>query len=228
MSFNNRYSGRPIRAIKDPESVVLKNSNGYYVNIATGNLTKDSSGNYYIAPATDYGAYFSWGNTDGHRVAGQTDSYSFSSSNYQNTTGYGLSANYSSGNSTYDAARARLGGNWWRIPTYDEWTWMLNNLTWTWKASGNSDYGVAGYEIKGSASNSGKAFLPAAGYYNGTSLSDAGSLGYYWSTGYYSSDYACRLRFSSSNNKVDYYGVRYYGFSVRPIKDFYNGGPIYD
>lgn len=211
VSNYKRYYGRPIRAIKDPEAVDL----GSGVKWATGNLTKDSSGNYSIAPATDYGAYFSWGNTNGRNVAGQTDSYSFDSTTYNSTTGHNLTADFTSGSTTYDAARVRLGSPW-RIPTYGELNWLKDNCTWTWKASGNTDYnGVAGYEVVGTNSN--KIFLPAAGYYYGTSLYDAGSDGYYWSTRYYSSDYAYYLGFNSSSKDMSI-SDRYYGFSVRPVQ----------
>ena len=211
MSLSSRYYGQSIRAIKDPEAVDLGNG----VKWATGNLTKDSSGNYSIAPATDYGAYFSWGNTEGHRVAGQTDSYSFDSTTYSSTTGNNLTADFTSGSTIYDAARVRLGSPW-RIPTYDELNWLKNNCTWTWKASGNTDYnGVAGYEVVGTNSN--KIFLPCAGSYNGTSLRSSATYGSYWSTKYYSSTDAYYLYFLSSGKGTDY-GNRYYGRSVRPVQ----------
>lgn len=206
-----RYYGFSIRAIKDPEAVDMGNG----VKWATGNLTKDSSGNYSIAPATEYGAYFSWGNTNGQRVAGQSDSYSFDSTTYNSTTGKNLTANFTSGSTTYDAARVRLGSPW-RIPTYEELTWLKDNCTWNWKASGNTDYnGVAGYEVVGTNSN--KIFLPCAGYCNGTSLYNAGSGGLYWSTRYYSSGNAYSLYFDSSGKDM-YFNGRYYGFSVRPVQ----------
>ena len=211
MNSSFRYYGFSVRAIKDPEAVDM----GSGVKWATGNLTKDSSGNYSIAPATDYGAYFSWGNTEGHRVAGQTDSYSFDSTTYSSTTGNNLTADFTSGSTIYDAARVRLGSPW-RIPTYDELNWLKNNCTWTWKASGNTDYnGVAGYEVVGTNSN--KIFLPCAGFYYWTSLYDSGSFGNYWSTKYNSSTYAYFLYFSSSikNMSSDY---RYYGRSIRPVQ----------
>ena len=211
MYISSRYCGRSIRAIKDPEAVDM----GSGVKWATGNLTKDSSGNYSIAPATDYGAYFSWGNTEGHRVAGQTDSYSFDSTTYSSTTGNNLTADFTSGSTIYDAARVRLGSPW-RIPTYDELNWLKNNCTWTWKASGNTDYnGVAGYEVVGTNSN--KIFLPCAGFYFGSSLSSSGTSGYYWSTKYSSSTDAYYLYFNSSYKNVNIY-YRLYGLSIRPVQ----------
>ena len=82
--------------------------------------------------------------------------------------------------------------------------------------------GVYGYVVRGRgeyASNS--IFLPCAGYgYGGTSLVDAGSYGYYWSSvpysGYYNSWY---LNFDSSYHST-YYDYRSYGRSVRPLQGF--------
>lgn len=214
-----RYYGFQVRAIKDPkiEAVDMTPSNtGGRIYWATGNLTKDANGNYKIADNPwDYGAYFSWGNTDGHRVAGQTDSYSFNSTTYSSTTGNNLTADIASGSTTYDAARAKLGGSW-RVPTYDEIQSLKNNCTWNWKASGNSDYsGVAGYEVY-CANTGNKIFLPCAGRYDGSSLYEDGTQGFYWSTKYYSSTGAYYFHFFSTN-KTMRNNTRYCGQSIRPV-----------
>lgn len=122
-----------------------------------------------------------------------------------------MGASYSSGSSTYDAARKRLGGSW-RIPTYEEWSWMIDNLTWTWKASGNTDYnGVAGWEVKGNHYSSKKIFLPAAGCYDGSTLDGAANYGQYWSTTLDDSTNSGYRVFFNSNNPKMYTLPRYYG-----------------
>lgn len=66
----------------------------------------------------------------------------------------------------------------------------------------------------------GCVFLPAAGYRNGTTVSNAGSNGRYWSSAAYPSDanYAYRVYFNSGNlNPADDY-FRNYGFSVRLVR----------
>jgi len=64
----------------------------------------------------------------------------------------------------------------------------------------------------------GAVFLPAAGYRNGTSVSNGGTGGYYWSSAPNGSDLAYYLHFGGSNLYMnsDYY-CRYYGRSVRLV-----------
>ena len=160
----------------------------------------------------EYGDYFAWGET----VPAPDNNYSSS-----NSATYGLS--YSSlqsqgyidnnGNLTaqHDAATANWGGDW-RMPTYDELNELRTQCTWTW----TTQNGVNGYNVKGPNDNS--IFLPAAGYLDGSSLFNAGSSGYCWSSTPHesNSDYAYYLRFLSGfRNMSSYY--RYYGYSVRPV-----------
>ena len=82
--------------------------------------------------------------------------------------------------------------------------------------------GVAGYVVRGRGDYaSASIFLPCAGYGIGTSLSDAGSVGYCWSSVPYSDYYyAWNLYFfSSGHGTSDGYG-RYCGQSVRPLQGF--------
>ena len=101
----------------------------------------------------------------------------------------------------------------WRMPTDAEHDDLINNCDQRWTAKN----GVNGYEFRGRgdyASNS--IFLPCAGAGYGTLLDSAGSYCYYWSSvpnsGYSSWGIA------SNDDNVEYY-FRYYGFSVRPVRD---------
>ena len=152
------------------------------------------------------GLYFSWGNTYGHAVG---EGYDFSSTNYSSSIGNGLAATFTSGDARYDAARANMGGDW-RMPTSTEFNELINNCTWTWTTVD----GVPGYSVSG---NGNSIFLPAAGYYNRTSLYDSGSYGRYWSTGYYSSSNAYGLYFYSSSKNMNG-SYRYYGQSIRAVR----------
>lgn len=82
-----------------------------------------------------------------------------------------------------------------------------------------------GYIVRGRgayASNS--IFLPATGDGYETSLFNAGSYGYYWSSvpGPEYGGYACALYFNSGRRNTNYYSYyydyRYYGQSVRPVR----------
>lgn len=111
---------------------------------------------------------------------------------------------------TYDEAMKHFGDC---MPNYNQYRELIILCKWEWvKLFGGK---VQGYRVTGLNRNS--IFLPASGVYDGPSLHNAGSSGYYWSTGYYSSDSACSLYFNSSRKNMYYY-YRYYGFSIRLIK----------
>jgi hypothetical protein len=179
----------------------------------------------------DYGYYFWWGDTVGYKrengkwVAsdGSNSDYSFSSGNTP-TYNKSISTLQSEGWITADGVLAPehdaatvYWGNGWRMPTKDELSALNNNCDWTW----TTQNGVNGYIVKGRDVYASKSiFLPAAGYGYGTSLSDSGSDGYYWSSVPYSDGYrAWNLYFSSSSRFTDY-SNRGRGQSVRPVLGF--------
>ena len=183
----------------------------------------------------DYGLYFWWGDTVGYRREGNAWVASDgSSSNF--SFGSGI-ATYGKDNSTlqsegwitsagvlapeHDAAHVHWGGNW-RMPTKDELSALTSNCDWTWTTRN----GVNGYVVRGrGAYSSASIFLPAAGIGFGTSLSDAGSIGDYWSSvpdgG--NSGLAWLLCFYSGYHS-GYHGTgsydRYVGYAVRPVQGF--------
>ena len=65
----------------------------------------------------------------------------------------------------------------------------------------------------------GCVFLPAAGYRNGTTVYYVGAYGLYWSSTYSISSYAYFVRFRNSRVYPSGNGSRYYGLSVRLVKD---------
>ena len=64
----------------------------------------------------------------------------------------------------------------------------------------------------------GCVFLPAAGYRYGTSVSNAGSKGHYWSSSPNGSDNASRVRFYSGGLDLALDDIRYVGISVRLVR----------
>ena len=170
--------------------VDLGNPRCYY---ATMNVGASSEG--------DWGSYFAWGET--------TTKSSFTSSNY---TGPNSEIYLSI---SHDAARAQWGGAW-RMPTDEELKWLINNCTWTWTTSGgNNGYRVTS-NISGYTSNS--IFLPAAGYYNGSSVNNRGQGGNYWALRRSDGDYAWNLYYWFPTEKeVNGYGACFSGESVRAV-----------
>ena len=137
----------------------------------------------------------------------------------------------------------------WRTLTQSEWSYVISNRTdarylrgtatvngvnglillpdnWTLPTGVTFTYGEDGWSQNTySASEwskmeaNGAVFLPAAGGRNGTSVSDVGTCGYYWSSSYgnyydaYSVGFYCNYVSASSRN------YRYGGFSVRVVQD---------
>ena len=224
MSSYNRYYGRSVRAVSDrktkgdnpiepeipeePETPSQPEHNGHaYVDL--GLSVKWATCNVGATSPEGYGDYFAWGETS------TKETY-----DYDNCPTYGLSISElqsqgyidSEGNLTaqYDAARANWGGSW-RMPTEAEMQELEDRCTWTWTTQNS----VNGYKVTGPSGAS--IFLSAAGYRYGSSLSHAGSRGYYWSsTPNDDNDDAYDLNFSSSSHYV-YDNYRYLGLSVRPV-----------
>ena len=65
----------------------------------------------------------------------------------------------------------------------------------------------------------GCVFLPAAGYRSGSSVSDVGSYGYYWSSSFITTNYTYRVYFNYGSMSPTNYNDRYNGCSVRLVRD---------
>lgn len=111
-----------------------------------------------------------------------------------------------------DAARANLGAPW-RMPTSAEFIELVNNCTSVWTTL-NGVYG----RLFSSNVNGKTLFFPAAGDYNGTSLNNRGSVGYYTSSTYYSPSDARGLNFNSADVNPEFIAGRRFGFSIRAVK----------
>jgi len=66
----------------------------------------------------------------------------------------------------------------------------------------------------------GAVFLPAVGSRNGVGVNTVGSYGYYWSSSVRSGNYAYIVGFGSGELYPQYDIYRYFGFSVRLVKDY--------
>ncbi|MBQ8761591.1 MAG: hypothetical protein IJZ06_09275 [Bacteroidales bacterium] len=153
------------------------------------------------------GDYFAWGET-------------CSKTEYteENSVTYGQQIGDFSGNALYDAATANWGGIW-RMPTNKEINELMICCEWEWIQVN----GVNG--IKGVGLNGNSIFLPASGYYVGTSLYDYGDSGHCWSSTPNIDDdhenedrYAYTLYFNIDYQRVSY-GYRFSGVTVRPVAE---------
>ena len=168
-----------------------------------------------------YGDYFAWGET-APKADYSWETYKYANGASDKLTKYCSKARYGDNDFTDnktvlepedDAAHVNWGEDW-RMPTHAEWTELRENCTWTW----TTQNGVNGYQVTSKA-NSNSIFLPAAGDRYGTSLSDAGSDGYYSSASLndYTPSNAWCLRFASGYMYGDNF-PRHGGRPVRPVE----------
>ncbi len=172
-----------------------------------------------------FGDYFAWGETKGFN-SGKTDfswsTYKWCNGSYDTMTKYcddssigynGFTDNLTELELADDAAYVNWGSDW-RIPSLSQWRELIENCSWIWKTEND----VKGYKIFGPNGNS--IFLPAARSRDDLSLDYAGSYGIYCSRTLCSDDPngAWGLDFSSSGVYTSYYGRRYLGRSVRPVR----------
>ena len=166
-----------------------------------------------VGASTPYedGLYFSWGNVTGHTG---TDGYDFGTSNdgpYAQTPGAALTGNITT-NGTYDAARHNMGAPC-RMPTVGEFQELNNNCDSEW----TDEDGVTGRRFT-SRINGNSIFFPASGHRYGTSLSNRGTSGYFWSSSLGSQTNGYNLYFSESGVHPAGNSNRFSGFSVRAVQ----------
>ena len=152
----------------------------------------------------EYGDYFAWGETSTKSEYTQANSLT-----------YRKKISDFSGNPTYDAASFNWGGEW-RMPTRNEILELKNNCTWIFTTQG----GVKGFKVEGPKGNS--IFIPAAGYYNESSLECADTDGFYWSStpenndSYYITAECFFIDVESSYHSVTV-NYRNRGYTIRPV-----------
>ena len=177
-----------------------------------------------------YGDYFAWGETTPY---------------YQNWSGSGSPTSWKDGKSEgygwqsycgqssftewstvpyddnkvlkpeYDAARQNWGGDW-VMPTTAEWQALYDNCSREWTTLNN----VKGWKFTSTKDTSKSIFLPAAGYFSGTSVYIVGSYGYYWSSSLNTVNPARAYGVDSNSDYVSpafSLSSRCYGLSVRPV-----------
>ena len=156
----------------------------------------------------DYGNYYAWG-----ELSGKSD-YSW------NTYKFGSASPFTKydqdGLTTLelvdDVARTEWGGDW-RMPTEADFQELTDNTTSVWDSERSG-------RTFTSKTNGNSIFIPAAGYYDGTSRSGVGTDCYLWSSSLYPSDHngAIGLYFYSGGIGMDS-DDRCYGCSVRGVLD---------
>lgn len=197
---------------------------GYYSWGATATQTTYDWANYPFMQAgqSDYNHIIKYTIADGWYNYGSPIWYSGSA--FIGDNGDGVEhkdlASYSYAD---DVARQQWGGTW-RMPTEDERQALKNtdNFTWEWTTDYNGT-GVSGMLVTSKNTDvygeNRQIFLPAAGCYEGSSLTANGSYGYYWTSSL--SDYTINARYLGFNSSGPGGGQTYRcnGYSVRAVAE---------
>lgn len=197
-----------------PTPEVSVSYNAVDLGLPSGTLWADR--NVGADSPEDYGDYFAWGETSKKSIY-DWSTYKWCQGSYTSMTKYCTKSSYGTvDNKTVldledDAAYVNMGTEW-RMPTIDEQKELSIKCTWTW----TTQNGTKGYKVTGPNGNS--IFLPAAGDRSGSSLSDAGFWGHFWSASLDESDLdmAWYLGFYSSNCHKGR-SSRFCGHSVRAV-----------
>ncbi len=223
-----KKTGNEVKAATDAGTgriLALGNAQGWItealpVAVDLGLSVKWARYNLGATEPEEYGNYFAWGET------APKDEYKWSNYAYQQGSGkngpfskyvldseYGAVDHKSVLDLADDAAHAAWGGDW-RMPSAEEVQELMNKCNWSWI----SRNGVYGYRVA-SKTNGNSIFLPANGMNNGSSVSDAGTVGNYWSSSISAeqSYYSLSPYFSSSYIKSGNC-YRYFGLGIRPVQ----------
>jgi hypothetical protein len=220
----------------DPAGLLVDMGLPSGVKWASRDIDLTKPGGFCETPFTYEKSFFSWGNIDGHNpISNSAFDYNWGGVNeqepwyegqpYGDTPGNTLTGNIAVGED-FDAARANLGEPW-RMPTNGEYGELFANIRYinadgtevdTTKADKRVNVnGIVGLYIE-SKINGARLFFSCSGYGNGRSWFNRGSLGYYWSSTFYSARYARYLVFYSGGVYPQYYNTRYFGFALRPVQ----------
>jgi len=154
-----------------------------------------------------YGNHYAWGETKPKDEYTQSNSVTYE----QNISDF-------SGNPQYYAATANWGEGW-KMPTRTQMEELSSRCTWEWIKQN----GVRGYKVTGPNGNI--IFLPASGYWSGTSFTDGSCAStYYWSSTP-NSNYTGEAFYFYFHSGVHYVSniLRFYGYSVRPVREWKDG-----
>lgn len=187
-----------------------------YVDLGLSSGTLWATCNIGANSPTDYGDYFAWAEIK------PKNSYTRDNcTTYEIYYADGIRGKVNSdtvraairiiGNPNYDAAMAKWKGDW-SLPSAADYAELNKECLWEFK----NINGHKGYVITGS--NGKTIFLPAGGYIEGTSKSQVGTGGFYW-TGDYWDEYerSTSFNFTDSSHNGVIWSYRDKGKNIRAV-----------
>ena len=188
-----------------------------YVDLGLPSGTLWATRNVGADSPEDYGDYFAWGETaPKEKYAWST--YTLCDGTEWSMTKYEPTAFWRHDELELEPIDDAADNNWdvsWCMPSEGQVVELINSCSWQFTQRN----GVNGSLVTGPNGNT--LFLPAAGYRSNSSLSRAGTSGYYWSsTVKYNEDkYAFYLNcYSNTAYCMAYYPGRSAGLTVRPVR----------
>ncbi len=203
-----------------------------YVDLGLPSGTLWATCNVGASSPEGYGDYFAWGETE-PKEDYSWETYKHCQGNASTLTKYcpneyyGIVDNKTTLEPLDDAATVNWGSNW-RTPTLADLLELHNHCTWE---SVGINSGQYGYRVIGKNGNS--IFLPAAGYYYGTTLYHPNEVGLYTSANLHEDSFLDASGFAFGKSGTQLRGARESGRTVRPVRSGSpsvtpNPTPIYD
>lgn len=234
VSMTKAYTYGSHLFVDDNGTIYGEDANGHrYVDLGLPSGTLWATCNVGANSPEDYGDYFAWGETEPKRTY-TWSTYKWMEDGYDDWNGcskYTIADDQTIGcwynNGTFigdnkneldfeDDAAYMKWGEGWRMPSVAQIEELHASCTWTYTTE-NKVFGQKAVGPNGSS-----IFFPAAGFYNGSSLRNSRSYGYYRSRSLYmkytsKSETTINLYFSS--DLVYMVGDhRYLGYPVRPVR----------
>ena len=207
LNSKTTYAGRAYRWKATLQHLEDEFSDKPYVDMGTGDgvywAKENVSSSYYAWAITtpNEGYNYTWANYGYTEDEGETMMY------YNGEDGGQLDPEYYE----YEDA-AYVANDKSRIPTYDEFSNLIDKCDWVWDSTNN------GYNVYNRSNPSRHIFIPVSGKKDGTSTVSANE-GFYWTAnvvpeGNYSIAYC--LHFTSSTYELSN-APRYQGLMIRPV-----------
>lgn len=216
---NGCINGYCIRPVAVPSSEITETVSGKkgmynYVDLGLKSGRLWATANIGATLATDYGAYFAWGETEIKEVYASD----FSDYKWYDASTKEMAAYTSKGETLSlddDAANVNCGGSW-KMPSAADFKELIDGCTWTWIDDFNQSGVKGAYGI--SNSNGNIIFFPAAGRTIDSEAKGFGWVGYYWSSSLSKTDVTKASVFDLVSGKPTVWDVeRCSGYSVRPV-----------
>ena len=189
-----------------------------YVDLGLPSGTLWATDNIGAATADTWGTYFAWGEVDGgifdwEHYKWCVDGDMANLTKYCTKSYLGIVDDKTELDPEDDAAYVQWGPAW-RMPTREQQQELVDYCSWQWSFR----HGVYGYLL--TAPNDSTLFLPAGGYYNGTTCSGFNEMGLYWSRSLLEMNpsFANYLFFDSNSRSAQGSTYRAFGNSIRAVR----------